>query len=445
MIQEKTNRTSVPQIFFNEEHVGGYDSLEAAFRDNDHWQELLALVRENEAEDGFLRIPHPSEAVDSNEGASSSFRCEKDPILELYQELIESGIIQDKKLLVFTQQKNVFPGDRFVSWLIGRGNNEEHAIQQGNKLLQKKFIVGVTTGTTHFVNSSKEYYRLTTGEETVALNRGPSQGCILDKGGALPLAAHLRDLLLQLFTHVSSNGKVVDYVSIKDSTEFAEYVTLTRELQRVPLETLDEDQRKAFFINIYNALVIHAFVSGKKPTNMLSQMWFYDQVSYIIGSHQYSLNDIENGVLRANRRGPLQLRSPFRRDDPRLATSLIQVDPRIHFALNCGAKSCPPIKTFSGENVNEELQLAMTAYLESDEALQVRPGEKGRPATVLLSSLLKWYAADFGSTSEDVLRWVATNVKLPEKKDSLEAALTEGNWSIKYIPYDWGHNGASTE
>ena len=29
--------------------------------------------------------------------------------------------------------------------------------------------------------------------------------------------------------------------------------------------------------------------------------------------------------------------------------AVLQVDPRIHFALNCGAKSCPPIKTFSSK------------------------------------------------------------------------------------------------
>jgi len=31
---------------------------------------------------------------------------------------------------------------------------------------------------------------------------------------------------------------------------------------------------------------------------------------------------------------------------------------RIHFALNCGAKSCPPIKEFSAEAVDEELRIS---------------------------------------------------------------------------------------
>ena len=39
--------------------------------------------------------------------------------------------------------------------------------------------------------------------------------------------------------------------------------------------------------------------------------------------------------------------TPFGKDDPRLEHALSKVEPRIHFALNCGAKSCPPIKTFT--------------------------------------------------------------------------------------------------
>ena len=60
---------------------------------------------------------------------------------------------------------------------------------------------------------------------------------------------------------------------------------------------------------------------------------------------------------------------PFSSADPRMKIILPEVDPRIHFALNCGAKSCPPIKTFSGDQVQAQLNLAANAYLENDDAL----------------------------------------------------------------------------
>ena len=50
--------------------------------------------------------------------------------------------------------------------------------------------------------------------------------------------------------------------------------------------------------------------------------------------------------------------TPFGKNDSRLEHALTEVEPRIHFALNCGAKSCPPIKTFTASDVDNELKLA---------------------------------------------------------------------------------------
>ena len=49
--------------------------------------------------------------------------------------------------------------------------------------------------------------------------------------------------------------------------------------------------------------------------------------------------------------GTLYVR-PFGEGDPRLSLALERAEPRIHFALNCGAKSCPPIKTYSADSVS---------------------------------------------------------------------------------------------
>ena len=63
----------------------------------------------------------------------------------------------------------------------------------------------------------------------------------------------------------------------------------------------------------------------------------------------YSLNDMENGVLRANRKPVAALRRPFSQNDPRLEVALSEPEPKVHFALVCGARSCPPIKTYSAQ------------------------------------------------------------------------------------------------
>lgn len=61
------------------------------------------------------------------------------------------------------------------------------------------------------------------------------------------------------------------------------------------LEQLTEDERKAFFLNIYNALVIHGYTQHGLPKDKVG---FYRRTSYRIGGQVYSLDDIEHGVLR---------------------------------------------------------------------------------------------------------------------------------------------------
>ncbi|KAG0714129.1 hypothetical protein GWK47_014715 [Chionoecetes opilio] len=404
----------------------------------------------------------------------SEFVCEDDPAAPVVEELKESGILHDRRTSLFSSTKDVFTGQHFVDWIMkAKEVDEKEALDIGQDLLNKKYIMPLRKDVqTALMNDPK------TNEtsNSSALNAGPTQKCKLGDGGELSEA--LRRAMLKLTTdHISSDGKVfacvvifgeslevlvmalealheeakplglavswpktkvqvVNYEEMKNAEEFEDYVKMSKELQHVAVEKLAQDESKAFFINIYNALVIHATVMNGPPSNWFSRLRFFDKMCYIIGGHAYSLNDIENGVLRANKRGAAQIFAPFGSSDPRLKTSNIQVDPRIHFALNCGAKSCPPIKTFSGKNINEELRIATEAYLETDEALLLDENQ----GVIHLSSLLKWYSSDFGDTVDDVVQWVLHNVVQPKKKATLQNILDTKKYKVRYIPYDWGSN-----
>lgn len=127
---------------------------------------------------------------------------------------------------------------------------------------------------------------------------------------------------------------------------------------------------------------------------------------------------------------------PFSLSDPRMKIILPEVEPRIHFALNCGAKSCPPIKTFSGDQVQSQLNLAANAYLENDDALIVDVENNA----VKLSKLFQWYEVDFGSSKLEVVEWVRDHLAEPDKKKQVEDLLARGDFSVSYLHYDWGNN-----
>ena len=121
-------------------------------------------------------------------------------------------------------------------------------------------------------------------------------------------------------------------------------------------------ERTAFFINVYNAMVVHVTAAVGPFDGFFDQLTLFGRYSYDIGGHAYSCDDIEHGVLRGNRPGAASLgalignlklsRGPFGPTDPRRYHVCVPMDPRVHFALVCGARSCPPIRTYAAASTD---------------------------------------------------------------------------------------------
>ncbi len=174
-----------------------------------------------------------------------------------------------------------------------------------------------------------------------------------------------------------------------------------------------EHEARAFWINLYNTLTLHAMHHANIKESVLEQPSFFVRHAYRVGSYLFNLSDIEHGVLRGNR-APFLGRVPFIKADPRLQFALT-IDPRIHFALNCGALSCPPIRVYQGLYLEDQLDMAAQSYLQD---------AKLEGSTVWLPRLLAYYPKDFG----DPLRYARTY------RPDLPAS-----GSVKFLPYSWKH------
>jgi Protein of unknown function, DUF547 len=149
----------------------------------------------------------------------------------------------------------------------------------------------------------------------------------------------------------------------------------------------DQLEARAFWINLYNALTLQAMMRNKIQHSVLEFPGFFDCCAYQVyaGSLEFTLtlNEIEHGILRGNR--AILFSAPFAANDPRQRL-ILPLEPRIHFALNCGAISCPPIRAYRAENLDSQLELATRSYLQS---VRLENG------VVILPKLLDWYAKDF--------------------------------------------------
>jgi hypothetical protein len=155
------------------------------------------------------------------------------------------------------------------------------------------------------------------------------------------------------------------------------------DMEAIVTELKDDDGKKAFWINLYNAFFLILRRQGVDKPDI------YGKRLIRIAGEAFSLDEIEHGILRKYRwKWSLgYLPWPFYRSIVR-RLAVAGIDYRLHFALNCGAKSCPPIAFYSAETLEEELDLASRSFLSAE--TDFGPGE------VRLSRLFLWYRGDFG-------------------------------------------------
>lgn len=130
-----------------------------------------------------------------------------------------------------------------------------------------------------------------------------------------------------------------------------------------------DDELIAYWLNAYNSMLREALVERPRSGHLFKHRLLFKRASHRRDGLDFTLNEIEHGLLRGNKRPPYGLRRLLRDGDPKLEAAPDTADPRIHFALNCGARSCPPVRTYTAEGVGEELEAATLSYMEGESSL----------------------------------------------------------------------------
>mmetsp|Transcript_24421 Transcript_24421/g.66052 ORF Transcript_24421/g.66052 Transcript_24421/m.66052 type:complete len:245 (-) Transcript_24421:277-1011(-) len=236
---------------------------------------------------------------------------------------------------------------------------------------------------------------------------------------------------------VDSRG-LVNYAALARSGQFEAHVKQAAMLVHADDAQL-EQLGPEFWINLYNALIMHANVVVGNAKTPEERGTFFGTTAYQVGSITLTLDDIEHGVLRGSPEGDAR---SFPINDPRrkLAIPTDRVDPRLHFALNCGAKSCPPVKLFKAESLDQDLAAAAASFVAS-EVVVIEPDEEEGKVTVKLSMLFKWYGGDFSDNDAGLL--AALGEFVPAESPTgrgIRRALEHGNFELEFEPYDWSLN-----
>lgn len=213
-----------------------------------------------------------------------------------------------------------------------------------------------------------------------------------------------------LLTQYNRNGNV-DYAGLKkDEARLDEYLD---QLAKIDPEDLSRDERFAFYANAYNAWTIKLILTGypgvgsiKDLGSLFRSPWKKKFVK--LGGKVITLDHIEHDILRPQ----------FK-------------DPRVHMAVNCASKSCPPLwsEPFTGSRLNDQLNTATRNFINN-------PGfNRLEGNTLYVSRIFKWFSEDF---DDDVIGFVE---KYAEGELKRNITANRSAIEVEYLDYDWSLNG----
>ncbi|MEM7102444.1 MAG: DUF547 domain-containing protein [Bacteroidota bacterium] len=218
---------------------------------------------------------------------------------------------------------------------------------------------------------------------------------IEEKSAPPPFSHDIWDNLTRKY--VSSTGKV-NYSGFKnDVAKLDEYLDL---LKTNP-PSGSRSAQLAYWINVYNAFTVKMIVDNY-PVSSITKLhggkpW---NVRWIeVNGKSYTLDEVENAVIR-----------------PKFN------DARIHFAVNCAAKSCPPLlnRAWTASNLESYLESQTKKFINNTAFNQIESN------SVKLSKIFEWYAVDFGDLISYINKYSDVKVKPGTK--------------VTYNEYDWGLN-----
>lgn len=254
-----------------------------------------------------------------------------------------------------------------------------------------------------------------------------------------PVAADMRRIVnaLRAEAYDTARGRV-DYARLCASPTYAEYCRCARRLRSFDAAALEtREERLAFWINLYNALIVDAVIQFEVRRSVNETPGFFWRAAYNIGGLRYGAFDIEYGILRANAPHPAIPGAHFGAGDARRRYSFAQLDPRIHFALVCAARSCPPIAVYDATRIDDQLEMAARTFINNGGAeIDRASGE------VRLSKIFQWYATDFGAKpfglgdKRPLLEFIAAY--LADEGD--REYVLQGKPTVRFQPYDWSLN-----
>jgi len=215
-------------------------------------------------------------------------------------------------------------------------------------------------------------------------------------------------------------AKGMDYKALK-AKDMTTLNALRQRMAAVNVSALSPKEQLAYWINLYNISVV-GIVTEKYPvasirdisTDPVVRLNVFKKASVSRGQGKMSLDEIENEKIRP-----------------------VFKDARIHFAINCAAASCPPIRpeAYLGSKLDAQLDDQARKFLNGPNG--VRMEKKGSTLTIHTTKIMKWFGDDFDKWGGGKVAFLRKYVS-PEKQKMIDQA--KGKIKLDFDDYSWALN-----
>ena len=212
-----------------------------------------------------------------------------------------------------------------------------------------------------------------------------------------------------LSSYVDDAGNVNYKGIVKNPFALNEYLNFIEQISpdSHPDYFKTEDSKKAYWINVYNALILKIMIEN--PGKDILDIGYIGHDVFLkrfkVGNKRISPSFIENKILRKMK------------------------DPRIHFAINCASKSCPPLgnRILLETDLDKQLDQKAFKFINNTDNVFINHKEQ----TIYLNKIFKWFEKDF----ENLKSYISIYL------DDIDMDLIK-NYNIKFFKYDWSKNSS---
>ncbi|KAF2294431.1 hypothetical protein GH714_011325 [Hevea brasiliensis] len=229
-----------------------------------------------------------------------------------------------------------------------------------------------------------------------------------------------------------------DSYKLKDvQHKLQDFRSLVSQLEAADPRKLKQEEKLAFWINVHNALVMHAFLVYGIPCSSMKRTSLLLKAAYNVGGHTVNVDMIQNSILGCHLLRPGQwlrhlfsFKPKFKAGDPRKSYSIDHSEPLLHFALNAGRCSDPVVRVYTPKRVFEDLEAAKEEYIRSN--LIIHQDKK-----LHLPKLVECYAKELDLCPDGLLDMIEHLLPNSLRKSIQDCQRRKHGKSIEWIHHNF--------